>query len=441
MMPAIVTNDHRIIAADYFQNQLSRIPTYVFIGGTSPWTNESQPPGVNDTVLDNIFMYEELVGAKRIQISDTISVLPRIDWQQNIIYDEYRDDVNLIDDNSPDTGEPYKFYVITDEFNVYKCISNNYRSQSTVKPSGTTINTFQTPDGYIWKYLYTIRSPDAFAYMTPNWIPCYTLYSNDGSNQWLVQQSAAPLSIDNINVTDGGADYTSSNPPSVTITGDGSGATAIAEIDDTSGTITNINVTDPGTGYSEASITISGGAGVGATAIPIISPINGHGSDARSELGSIYKMIRVVFEGDEGGVLPTGIEYRKAGLLSVPKLANVTGVALSVGDTRLYQTGETLVGQTSTAQGTIESIDDVKNYLYISNVTGSFTQNENVQSQTYNTTQAFEIFSNIKIPMTASVVAASDIDYLSGDLMYSSTREKISRGLNQQEEIRFVIQL
>jgi len=440
-MSAIVTNSHRIVAADYFQNNLDRTPTYIFIGGTSPWADESQPPQVNDTIEDTIFAYNEMIGAKRIQTADIISVLPRIDWKENQVYDEYNDTVNLVDDNNPDTGEPYKFYVITDEFNVYKCISNNDRAISTTKPSGTTINTFQTPDGYIWKYMYTVRSTDAFKYMTPNWIPCYTLYSNDGSNQWLVQQAAVPLTIDHIIVTDGGANYSSATPPTVEITGDGTGATAIAEVNDVDGTVERIIVTDPGEGYSDATVTITnGGTGVGATAVPVISPLKGHGSDARNELGAIYKMINVTFEGDEGGVLPTGVEYRKAGIVSVPKLNNDTGVILSVADATLYNPGETVVGQTSTATGDVVSVDINKNYIYVDNVAGSFSQNENVQSQTYNTTQVFDVFTDQPMPVTASVVSATDIESLSGDLLYTSTREKISRGLNQQESIRFVIQ-
>jgi len=439
-MSAIITNDHRIVAADYFQNDLRTIPTYVFIGGTSEWADENAPPSITDSVLDKVFLYDELIGAKRIQSADVISVLPRIDWQDSVVFDEYRDDVNLIDENNPDTGEPYKFYVITDEFNVYKCISNNYRTVSTIKPSGTTINTFQTPDGYLWKYMYTVRSPDAFSYMTPIWIPCYTLYTNDGSNQWLVQQSSVEGTIDHIYVTDSGANYTSSNPPTIQITGNGSGATAIAQINDATGLIESITVTDIGSGYSQASVVVSSnGDGVGATVVPVVSPINGHGHDARSELGSIYKMIRVVFEGDEGGILPTGISYRKAGILSVPKLASETGVVLALGDVSFYQPNETIVGQTSTAEGTIVSVDQNKNYVYLSNVTGSFTQNESVESQTYNTTQIFGVFSDEILPITTAVVAASSIKSLSGELLYGSTREKITRGLNQSEEIRFVL--
>jgi hypothetical protein len=438
-MPAVITNDHRIVAADSFQTGLKRAPTYIFIGGTTPWVDENVPPVINDTVLDKVFIYSEMIGAKKVNPADVISVMPRIDWRPSAVFDEYRDDVNLIDDNNPETGSPYQFYVITDEFNVYKCIANSYRSVSTVKPSGTTINTFQTPDGYVWKYMYTVRSPDAFSYMTPSWVPCYTLFSNDGSNQWLVQQAAVRGTIDNIYVTDNGTGYLSSNPPNVIITGDGSGATATAQINDIDGTVEQIIVTGAGSDYSTASVTISGGQGVGSEATTVLSPIAGHGADSRSELGAIYKMIRVVFQGSEGGVIPTSVYYRKAGIILFPTQAGVTGTILTVADVANYLEDEVVTGATSGATGTVVAVDTNKKYIYLKDIVGSFLQNEDISSQIYNVTQVFDVFNNKKLPVVASVVASADIDYLSGELLYASTRTQIFRDFNQSEEIRFVL--
>lgn len=439
-MPAIITQEMRIKSADFFQNDVDKIPTYVFMGGTSAWADENNPPSIKDSTLDHIFALDELVGMKRIQSADVISVLPRKDWIQGTVYDEYTDAANLIDEKNPATDDFYDFYVVTDEFNVYKCLSNNNRAASTTKPSGTTISSFQTPDGYIWKYMYTIRSADAFRYMTPVWMPCYTLYDDDGSSQWLVQTSAIPGTIDNVVVTDAGANYNSANPPTITFDGDGTGAAAIAEIDDVAGTITRIVMTDIGQDYTNATITITnpGGNGVGATATPIISPIPGHGHDAREELGATYKMIRVIFEGDESGILPIGIDYRKAGILMTPQ-SNDAGVILSIADTQLYQLGETVTGQTSSATGVVISIDQVKGYLYLDSVTGTFAQGEVVSSQSYNDISVDQVFVTSNLPLTASVVASANYKPLSGDLLYFSTREKITRGANQSEEIRFVV--
>lgn len=439
-MPAIITNDLRIRAADFFKNDVDNIPTYIFIGGTTAWADETQPPNVEDTTLEKIFAVDEIIGMKRVQQADVLSVIVRHDWIQGTVYDEYRDDVNLIDNRNPVTDDFYKFYVVTDEFSVYKCLSNNNRAPSQNKPSGTTTSSFQTPDGYIWKYLYTIRSEDAFRYMTPNWMPCYTLYGDDGSAQWLVQTSATPGTIDNTVLTDGGANFNSASQPTITITGDGTGAEAIAEIDDELGTITRIVMTSVGQGYTEATINITDptGSGVGATATPVISPIEGHGFDPRRELGATYKMIRIIFDRTEGGSLPINIDYRKAGILMKP-LSNVSGVTLSIGETKFFTVGETVTGATSGATGVIRVIDSVSGYLHLDNTVGTFSQGETVSSATYNQTTIIQVFNTDNLPLTASVVPVADYKPLSGELLYFSTREKITRGPNQTEEIRFII--
>lgn len=52
--------------------------------------------------------------------------------------------------------ENTKFYVVTDDFNVYKCLDNNNGALSTVKPTGTPVEAIKTSDGYVWKFLYNV---------------------------------------------------------------------------------------------------------------------------------------------------------------------------------------------------------------------------------------------------------------------------------------------
>jgi len=66
----------------------------------------------------------------------------------------------------------------------------------------------------------------------------------------------------------GGSKYTAQ--PTVTITGDGTGATATALVS-TTGRVTGITITNYGTGYTFANVTISGGGGNGATAVTTVS--------------------------------------------------------------------------------------------------------------------------------------------------------------------------
>jgi hypothetical protein len=70
--------------------------------------------------------------------------------------------------------------------------------------------------------------------------------------------------IKSIGVVQPGSGYTSA--PTVTITGDGVGATAKATV--SAGRVVSIQVTNAGTGYTVAEVTLSGGGGTGAVVTP-----------------------------------------------------------------------------------------------------------------------------------------------------------------------------
>lgn len=76
-------------------------------------------------------------------------------------------------------------------------------------------------------------------------------------------------SLDDIAITSGGSGYTSA--PTVTLTGGGgSGATAVALLDDDE--VVAINVTSPGSGYTSApTVGFTGGAGTGAAATATVN--------------------------------------------------------------------------------------------------------------------------------------------------------------------------
>jgi hypothetical protein len=107
----------------------------------------------------------------------------------------------------------------------------------------------------------------------------FTVVDADGVDQ-VVQFDEIPQSfsgISEISVLNAGQNYTSA--PTITITGDGTGANAAATI--VNGRVQSIEVTNRGIDYTRATITISGGGGYGATAEAII--------DARTgELRTVY---------------------------------------------------------------------------------------------------------------------------------------------------------
>lgn len=194
-----------------------------------------------------------MYAAKRILSGDVSHVIPRYNWTSGQTYTEYNDiGTNILSDT---------FYVVTDEYNVYKCLSNNSSPVNTsgvpsvYKPSGSSSNTvITTADGYVWKYMYTISTADALKFLTTTHIPVKYLESDDGSPQWQVQTDATPGAIEIIKVTSGGSGYDFA--PTVTIIGDGDGATATAAI--SANTVTSITMTNRGSGYTNATVVFSG---------------------------------------------------------------------------------------------------------------------------------------------------------------------------------------
>ncbi|CAB5221587.1 hypothetical protein UFOVP240_204 [uncultured Caudovirales phage] len=105
--------------------------------------------------------------------------------------------------------EDTKFYVLTDDFNVYKCIDNNNNSVSTSKPSGTQTSPILMPDGYIWKYMYNIPIGLRNKFLTTEHMPVIAALTN---------QFYSNGQLDAITINTRGSNYTSAN---IIVSGDG----------------------------------------------------------------------------------------------------------------------------------------------------------------------------------------------------------------------------
>jgi hypothetical protein len=119
--------------------------------------------------------------------------------------------------------------------------------------------------------------------------------------------------------------------PKVTIQGDGTGALAIAQVDtsnNSGNTINKITVINPGSYYTQANVIITSNTsyGSGASAIPVVSPVKGHGADPEYELGSRYVVIDTKFEDSatEEWKFPTNLQFRKVGIIKDVAFANAT---------------------------------------------------------------------------------------------------------------------
>ena len=436
-MPAIVTNDLRIKNSDTFAADMIATPNYIYIGRETPWDNEILPPALIGADQELFEVYNDLLAIKKIDPNAIQSVAQRIDWKTNTRYDQYDHRINMLE---KDVVSKYylNFYVLTEEFNVYKCLSNNGGALSLERPTSQQINAFQTSDGYIWKYMYTLRSTDTINFLTTNWMPIYTLKYNDGSAQWQVQNTAIDGAIHRIQLDSPGANYSFTSLPTVTITGDGTGATATVQVNEDDGSIAKIIVVNVGQGYSHATVTFGNvGDGIGAAASAILSPVGGHGFDARAELGGTSKMIKTSLTGTEGGTFPT-TSFRRTGIISAP-LSNNLGAKVSLNNNSGYAPGNSLQGGTSGAVGQVLYVDGP--IIWIQNVVGDFVAGEAMNNLTTGTTSnVITVINDTRIPLNQSVAAKADIIDRSGKILYMSNREKITRATEQTEDVRVLIQ-
>ena len=237
---------------------------YFFVGRTTEWDDEESPEVPVDSPRYANTSSRNMLFVKRIEKSDTVLMIPRINWVSGTVYDQYDDKYGELDAN----GDAYaansgalslkdsQFYVLTDDDHVYKCISNNNGADSTIKPQGTSTSAIETADGYIWKFMFKVEASDKIKFLTTEYIPVRKI-AGSGDPEFDVNGE-----IDTITLTNTGSSYETA--PTVIINGDGIGAVATASV--SGGEVTNISLTNPGSGYSFAYITFSGGGGSGAAA-------------------------------------------------------------------------------------------------------------------------------------------------------------------------------
>ena len=192
---ATLTYKHGIDNAQSFVDAVEsdRNSYYVWVGRPYPWDDEAQPPASNSSIDQvELSIYDDIVYGKLIFPQNINLMIRRNDWANNVIYDQYDQyDGNLQDKN---------FFVLTEESNVYKVIDNAGGSPSTVKPSLTTTSgTFNTSDGYVWKYMYTLDPTLDTTFTSIDYIP---LTPNTD-----VKNNAVVGSLDYIRVNVPGQDY------------------------------------------------------------------------------------------------------------------------------------------------------------------------------------------------------------------------------------------
>lgn len=204
-MSKLITNNIKLFNVDQFIESFSE-PNfniyYYFVGNPLPFTNDSTPPTLYDTIQTTfIDSFENMIYGKRITSTDVVQMAPRHDWVSGTVYQKYSHDNETILDSN--------FFVISDEgssYSVFKCLDNNGGAPSTYRPrlSETAADDdfyFTPADGYQWKYMYSITTTQFNKFATNSHIPVYV-------NANVVANSISG-SIDNIELSYGGSGYAS----------------------------------------------------------------------------------------------------------------------------------------------------------------------------------------------------------------------------------------
>ena len=111
---------------------------------------------------DKTFYSQSALSLHKVYVGGVSRVVKRLDWKPQTIYSAWPDsDAHIL------VKEYVSGYA---RLNVYRCLFSP-RTASTYSPSGVSSSEIYLPDGYVWKYLYTISNSEAQRFLTAEWMP------------------------------------------------------------------------------------------------------------------------------------------------------------------------------------------------------------------------------------------------------------------------------
>jgi len=518
-MAAIITDQLRILNAKNFVDsvQNSSNSYYAWIGlpdapeFQSDWN--SNPPAPKDCLDDSNYYWDTMLALKKINSGDVSQVVKKITWQSGTTYDMWRNDIDRNNPSQPSGAlDIYdsNFYVMNSEFKVYICLFNNANPENSFRggpsldePNFTDLEPREagsSGDGYIWKYLYTIKPNQIIKFDSTNFIPVPNDWETD-SSYTSVRENAGKsgqikiVTIRNRGVGIGTANITYTRVP---IRGDGRGGEATVVVNNDS-KIESVTISNGGNGYSFGTLDLVEGGVPTGTVDPIfnviIPPPGGHGADIYRELGANNVLSYARFENDtQNPDFITGNQFAQVGIVKNPKNFNSTinlttdkasavyalklvgtgfSEAVFTADTTFTQT----VGLGSTAIGKVVSYDQQTGVLkyWQDRRTAGFntdgTQNSNpkfgfeqirftaspvtggsvqINPTTGNTLNIDQSFSGVSTTINnrtyflgqefTSGVSNPESQKYSGDIIYVDNRPSVTRSSSQKEDVKVILQ-
>jgi hypothetical protein len=374
------------IVKSIFFEIISKVSRYYYtFGKSTPWptvtairsdnteyivSDEDNPPAVSDTYSYELDTRRNISYAKYIDSNDTAIVVQRYNWVTGRVYDQYDQySEDYTSYNNASSLDQAIFYVLTDEFNVYKCLYNNKNSISFDKPIGTSSDAIIMNDGYIWKFMYSIPLSLRNKFLTSAFMPVVTaltnqFYSNGSINSYSIENRGSKYianawKIKRFVIISSGSSY-DINAIEITFpTAPEGGTTALAEVIalNSAGGITEIAVTEQGSGYGyqpQPTITNAVGSGLdyfieyekdlsAYTELRLIG--DGYNANNPYSLKSVTILDRGTFTIEN---IPSGFTFTfPAPKLSYGRFPEVeVTFRLKEGETSLYEVDEVIVTET-----------------------------------------------------------------------------------------------
>ena len=516
-MSAIITDQLRILNAKNFVSAATSSANsyYSFVGlpnatdYSSTW--DTIPPAPKDSFEQENDYWDTMIALKKIAASDVRQVVRKTTWISGTTYDMYRHDISRTNTSKPSGSTSLysaNYYVVNEDYRVYICLQNGTDPENPTGRPSLDQPTFtdleprtagDSGDGYVWKYLYTIKPSELVKFDSTNFMPVPSNWSTNSTDASVRNNAATSGQLKIITITNRGVGLGTANRTytRVPIKGDGSGAEATIVINNDS-KVESVTVSKGGSGYTYGTLDlVSGNVPTGSTSPifnVIIPPQGGHGADIYRELGAYNVLVYSRIENDtENPDFITGNQIARVGIVENPQsfdssttltldkasaayAVKLTGIGYSTATFTADSTVTQTIGVGSTAVGRVISYDQntgVLKYWQDKSLVGFNTDGSLKTNPTY----GFQLNRFTATPSTGGSVniiggsATLGIDtnftgistqinnrtyYLgqsftngvsnpevkkySGNIIYVDNRPSITRSINQKEDIKVILQ-